>query len=91
MGFKVYCRLKICGGYEDPVEGEFSGIVHKYPVDALEESLDARKYDQIDCTWIREVDEDPDYYLNKSRLNSMHGMEASSEIKKQPNVEEETL
>ena len=58
MGFKVYCRLKMFGGYDDPVDGEYSGIVHKYPIEALEESMDARKYDQIDCTWIREVEED---------------------------------
>ena len=60
MGFKVYCRLKTYGGFDDPVEGEFSGIVHKYPIEALEESLDAQKFDQIDCTWIREVEDTED-------------------------------
>lgn len=60
MGYKVYCRLKTYGGYDDPPEGEYSGIVHKHPVEALEESLDARKFDQIDCTWIREVEDEED-------------------------------
>ena len=60
IGYKVYCRLKTYGGFDDPVEGEFSGIVHKYPIEALEESLDARKFDQIDCTWIREVEDTED-------------------------------
>lgn len=58
MGFKVYCRLKTYGGFDDPVEGEFSGIVHEHPVDALEEALEARKFEQIDFTWIREAEED---------------------------------
>ena len=58
MGYKVYCRLKMFGAYDDPVEGEYSGIVHKHPIEALEEALDARKWEQIDVTWIREVDEE---------------------------------
>ncbi len=57
MGYKVYCRLKTYGGFDDPIEGEYSGILHKHPIEALEEALDARKWEQIDCTWIREVEE----------------------------------